>query len=114
MHEKQICVAINDEIIGKRDLLTDKYAAASLTFIYKPYWLTVAELAGHIKARYNFTSICFTSSGRFHRKGEHFKEMWLVGINCDNDEGFYTTFDAALADPFIQRDAAILYTSPSH
>ena len=114
MNKIGIYVAINDEIIGKRDLPTDKSAAASLTYKYKPYWVTVVELAGHIQARHNFTCICLTPSGRFHRKGEHFKEIWLVGIDCDNDEGSYISFDAALADDFVQRCAAILYTSPSH
>lgn len=116
LHEL-LMVAVNSEIKGKVDLQRDKAAARSLTYNYRVIELTIEELAAHIKARHNIAAVCLEPTGRYHRAKEFFVQSDHLGIDVDNDRiesGEYLTFEAALADPFISQNAAILYATPSY
>lgn len=112
-----LMVAINDEIKCKVDLQRDKAAAKSLTYNYRIERVTLEGLAAHIKARHNIATVCLEPTGRYHRAKDFFVQSDHLGIDVDNDRienGEYLTVEAALTDPFISQNAAILYTTPSH
>lgn len=112
-----LTVAINYEIKCKVDLQRDKAAAKSLTYNYRVERLTLEELAAHIEARHNIAAVCLEPTGRYHRAKGFFVQSDHLGIDVDNDRiesGEYLTVEAALTDPFISQNAAILYTTPSY
>jgi hypothetical protein len=112
-NQPALCVAINDEIKYKADLKTDKRAAASLTYRFTVYDLTLDEFVTCITARENFTAVCRDEEGRFHRAKKYFRRMDVTAVDVDNDGAVYLSFDDALVHPFVQQYAALLYTTAS-
>jgi hypothetical protein len=107
-------VAVNNEILYKADLKTDRRAARSLTYNYTIKELTPEQLADEIRKRHNITSICLDAEGRFHRAKKYFKESHILGIDHDNDGSEYLSFEDALAHPFVAQYALLAYTTASH
>src|SRR5205085_5922525 len=52
-------------------------------------------------------------NGRFHRARKYLRRMDATAVDVDNDAAVYPSFDAALAHPFVQQYAALLYTTAS-
>jgi hypothetical protein len=101
---KKFKVAINRKIINKVDG-ADKNKLHTLTVAFENVELTVAEFAEQISRGHPF---CAQHEGR--RKSANFTCSDVIAV--DIDKGMLLS--EALANSYIQQQAAFLYTTPSH
>ena len=112
--EDKVTIAINQDITEKKELQTDKAARKSLAYDYNILSLTIDEFAKLMLLSYTWTAVFRNPIGKFHRKGINFKQADIFGIDIDNGETAKLTLDEALKNPFINKNAWLIYTSPSH
>ena len=120
----QIGLSINTSVVNK----AVGKEMAELNHNMQPVTITLEELAAHIKAGHPFTPAYLKArhDGKAARNNAAWVSARLVAIDIDNsvdsiqgkrrrtaEEG-YVALDDLLRDENIRRQAAMIYTSPSH
>jgi hypothetical protein len=96
-------IAINRNICNKAKSKEDH---RRVTFSYQNVDLTAAQLADEINKGHAF---CAQHKDK-HRKSANFTCAGFLAVDIDHG----MTWDEALAAPFVQQYATLLYTTPSH
>lgn len=120
----QIALSINTVVVNK----ATNQEQAALNHNMRPTFMTIDELAEHIKHGHPFTPAWLKprSDGNAARNNANWVSARIVAVDIDNsvdsiggkrrrtEQEGYVTMDDLLRDENIRRQAAMIYTSPSH
>lgn len=103
MAHVKFVVSINPQLVDKPD---SKKSKAHFATVWEPRSLSAADLIKHIQEGHAF-SAQFKSG---YRKSANFQATNMLAADADGT----LTLEEALQNPFIQKNADFLYTTPSH
>ena len=120
----QIALSINTDVVNK----ATSQEQAALNHNMRPTYMTVDDLADHIKRGHPFTPAWLKprENGLAARNNANWVSSRIVAIDIDNsidsvggkrkrtEEEGYVSMDDVLRDENIRRQAMMIYTSPSH